>query len=1326
MLLAGSEALGASPPAADAEAPAPRGPPPAIGTTATTAPPAPSVSSRPAVPADAPESLFHPRRVLVKVEAGIALDQLEDFHRVQGARVLRTFPAIGNLQVVEVESEASVGAVVRAYLESGLVAYAEPDFYVILYQAPPRIVPDDPRFGDQWALDHASRKDINAPEAWAIRSSAEDVVVAVVDTGVKLTHEDLAANLWTNPGEIPNNGQDDDQNGYVDDIHGINAEDGSGNPEDASGHGTHVAGIIGACGNNGLGVAGVAWQVRLMPLAFTAAPEVPGTVSRVVACLDYARAQGAHLVNASWGIPCRSQALYDALEQLRAAGIILVAAVGNDAWDTDQSLDFPSVYELDNIVSVAAGNYEGKLAYFSSYGGGLVDLVAPGWDILSTYISPSGPQTNYTNLTGTSMAAPHVSGALALARQALPAESARAAIYRLLAGVDTDAALVGKCLTAGRLNLQRLIEGTRPLAPANDNFESAVVLIGTHPTAFGVSLYATKQPGEPNHAGDAGGASVWWSWTAPGSGPVEITTGRSITASGGAFDTLLAVYTGSSLGSLTLVVQDDNGGLTAEGAGSSRAFFTASAGTTYRIAVDGRGGAQGFVRLNLALAPRNDSFATSTRLTGEFIACETSNLGASKQSGEAAHGGNAGGRSLWWSWTAPTGGTVSLTTAGSNFDTLLAVYTGSWPPALLAGNDDETDARLRDDYGGKTSGLTFTAQAGQTYHFAVDGKGGAAGRIVLAGGFAGSLVAEVMASGSSGKAITEAGHATGNRDAANAFLYANGQITIISSPGRSLTAYDLNEADVVVGQADQPTGTAAFRWWPGLNDVEILPGNGEAAARDINGPGIVAGNLSELCGQVRLPKAAYWVGTTPYALPSDGFKSAVESVGDDSLMVGWTYPLTGCSPGPMSATLWRLNGESWERIDLGVLGGVPKSKALSVGQGGTIAGMAWSINASSLRMAAAVWADWRMRSLGAHGASSTVAHGINSRDQIVGRMDRWVDDVRGSRAFLWENGVFLDLARLFVGTPPFSFPGAWWFREAQDINGRGQVVGTIEYYDPGPPPGWKSTAFLLTPPLVVTLGGAEFAAGVFQFTVRGAPGSVCTVETRETMETGQWTVLGNVTLGQTGSGTFQDTNSGLFATRFYRVRAGNELSRNAVGFFVREPPVGYSMVANPFGCRDNRVPALFPGAPEGLTVYKYDNATGAYRINAYEFGAWSDELMTLDPGEGIILRLLAGTGYTIRFAGEVMQNAPRREVLASWQVYGTVVPFVGALDQRLEFPIEHGDAVYRMRSDGSLTYDVYTYHNGTWNPAPPVMALGEAFWVNRSAAGIWRQNYAVW
>jgi subtilisin family serine protease len=336
--------------------------------------------------------------------------------------------------------------------------YLEPNSVLQLQST----APNDPYLSYDYGLDNPGTvpfdtrqsladADIDAPEAWDVTTGSRDVVVAIVDSGVDYTHPDLAANLWHNPGETPGDGIDNDHDGYVDDVYGINSITGSGDPMDENGHGTHVAGTIGAVGNNGVGVSGVNWNVQIMALKFLAA-DGSGATADAIKCLNYATAMRQRGVNVkltsnSWGGGGYEQALRDAIARTASAGMLFVAAAGNDGSDNDATGSYPASYDVPNVVSVAATDRFDALADFSNYGAATVDLAAPGVDIVST-LKGGG----YGFMSGTSMATPHVSGVAALAWSADEGATYQEIKAALLAGVDKLPALDGVVATGGRLN----------------------------------------------------------------------------------------------------------------------------------------------------------------------------------------------------------------------------------------------------------------------------------------------------------------------------------------------------------------------------------------------------------------------------------------------------------------------------------------------------------------------------------------------------------------------------------------------------------------------------------------------------------------------------------------------------------------------------------------------------------------------------------------------------------------------------------------------------------------------------------------------------------
>lgn len=338
--------------------------------------------------------------------------------------------------------------VCKRLIAQHLAKYCEPNFKVQASE-----LPNDPQFGSLWGL--SAVNGIRASSAWDVSKGSSDVVVAVIDTGLDYRHPDLAANVWTNSKEIPDNGIDDDGDGVVDDVHGYNAASGSGDPFDDNSHGTHVSGTIGALGNNSVGVVGINWHVRIMPIKFLDS-NGSGSIASAIQAIDYMitmkqRGVNIKVANNSWGGPGYSQALFDAIQRANDAGIVFVAAAGNEANDNDASPAYPASYELPNVVSVAAVDENGNLASFSNYGASTVDIGAPGVHILSTV-----PNGQYASYSGTSMATPHVTGALALLQSVSPELSSAELIQRLYDSASPSTSLrsvtrTGRMLNAGRL-----------------------------------------------------------------------------------------------------------------------------------------------------------------------------------------------------------------------------------------------------------------------------------------------------------------------------------------------------------------------------------------------------------------------------------------------------------------------------------------------------------------------------------------------------------------------------------------------------------------------------------------------------------------------------------------------------------------------------------------------------------------------------------------------------------------------------------------------------------------------------------------------------------
>lgn len=380
--------------------------------------------------------------------------------------------------------------------QSDLVEYVEPNY---IYRA--NKAPNDPRYFELWGMNNNSKPgiDIGAEAAWDITTGHRDVVVAVIDTGINYNHPDLQANMWTNDAELNGvAGVDDDGNGVVDDIYGYNAINDSGDPLDDHGHGSHCAGTIGARGDDSIGVAGVAWNVRLMGVKFLSASG-SGTLADAVKAIDYATRMGAKVLSNSWGGGGFSQTLMDAIERSNAAGSLFVAAAGNESNNNDANPTYPATYDVQNVVSVAAINNQGNLASFSNYGKSKVHVAAPGVGILSS-INTDG----YDSWDGTSMAAPHVSGIAALLLSENPTMTGVELKERIVSTARPFASLRGKVKT-GIANAHAALTNDVPPPDPNDpaNWSTMPLSISSeHPykNSINKEVYKVSVPGAKEFA----------------------------------------------------------------------------------------------------------------------------------------------------------------------------------------------------------------------------------------------------------------------------------------------------------------------------------------------------------------------------------------------------------------------------------------------------------------------------------------------------------------------------------------------------------------------------------------------------------------------------------------------------------------------------------------------------------------------------------------------------------------------------------------------------------------------------------------------------------
>jgi large repetitive protein len=416
---------------------------------------------------DNDRELYADDHIVVKLKAGSESGDAAD---LMAAEIVRA-PGVkaealntrrrDNIQLIHLNRTLSVEEAVSRAKEDPRVEYAEPDYFVYATDT----VPNDSFFttGKLWGLSTSScffcdpsqpAPSIDATQAWDITRGDDGIVAVVLDTGVDLQHEDLAANAWVNPnpGILP---------GFVNDINGWNFYDGNNQTFTSSSddfHGTHVAGSIGAVGNNGIGVAGVAWNVKIMSLKFLGGPQGKGSTSNAVKGINYAidmRSHGVNVrvINASWGGGSNSQALRQAIAAANEAGILFVCAAGNGGTNIDDNPDYPASYSIDlpNAISVAAIDANGSLASFSNTGHSSVSLAAPGVFIYSTLPhSEFAPNGTYGQLSGTSMSTPYVSGIAVLLWSHEPSLTPKQVKQRIIDTSEPLQSLVSKTVRSGR------------------------------------------------------------------------------------------------------------------------------------------------------------------------------------------------------------------------------------------------------------------------------------------------------------------------------------------------------------------------------------------------------------------------------------------------------------------------------------------------------------------------------------------------------------------------------------------------------------------------------------------------------------------------------------------------------------------------------------------------------------------------------------------------------------------------------------------------------------------------------------------------------------
>lgn len=370
---------------------------------------------------------------------------LREYH----VSAMKLTPISGDLYSLQIKGSAEEKSKILAQLAAeSEVDYVEPDYPIDpIPQTPTAIMPDDPYFSKQWF--HST---LNSLAAWSVDEGSDEVIAAVVDTGVDYTHPDLADNMWINKDEIPNNGKDDDGNGYIDDVYGWNFAANNNDPRSSSKspHGSHVAGLIGARGNNHVGVVGVAPKVKLMALKFMD-DSGAGVTSNAVRAIDYAIHKKVFLINNSWGSNRFSRTLSDAIGRAAKAGILFFAAAGNGnkgiGYNIDTTPWYPASYTQWNVFSVAATTIGDRLTDFSNFSKNKVDVAAPGYAIYSTVSGAS-----YQMMSGTSMATPIVAGLAVLVKAANPDLDPAQILNIIRESSDKLPALQDKVRAGGRVD----------------------------------------------------------------------------------------------------------------------------------------------------------------------------------------------------------------------------------------------------------------------------------------------------------------------------------------------------------------------------------------------------------------------------------------------------------------------------------------------------------------------------------------------------------------------------------------------------------------------------------------------------------------------------------------------------------------------------------------------------------------------------------------------------------------------------------------------------------------------------------------------------------
>ena len=636
--------------------------------------------------------------------------------------------------IVEVRDYALFSARVRTDDNVRYLSYDDPAYASI------SLVPNDARYGD---AGHYGSKKIGAEQAWDVTTGSTSVKVAMIDSGLYAAHEE-----WSGQSRV---------------LAGWDFHNGDATPNDESGcswHGTHTTGTAGATINNARGIAGIS-QHTILPIKALGSSffGCTGSQSGLANALKYAADQGAHVSSNSWGGGGVDATLNDAIQYAHDRGVIHVAAAGNSGPCTN-CVSEPWKSKA-SIVTIVASTTSGDGQSSFSSEGAEIDVSAPGSGILSLCGSST---TCYQNLDGTSMATPHVAGVAALLKARNPSWTFSQVDSQLKnTAVDLGGTGFDHDFGYGRISAAAALGGGTPPpaacgdgvdndgdgltdypndpgcssstdtdetnaatgcsgGPANNCFASPTSVAASGQTLSQSTTGATTESGEPSPcAGIAN--TVWFTWTPSVSGTATFDT------VGSAYDTALAVYTGTSLTGLTNLGCNDDISSTDQ---DSRLSLSVTAGTNYRIQVGGYQGATGSLTFRVTAptstscsGPANNCFSTATGISSRPYSNSQSTSGATLESGEPRPCGSIGA-TVWYTWTPTTSGTYTVDTSGSSYDTVLAIYTGSSLTGLTSRgcNDDISTSDL-------DSRLTLSFTAGTTYRIQAGGYNGATGTLVL-------------------------------------------------------------------------------------------------------------------------------------------------------------------------------------------------------------------------------------------------------------------------------------------------------------------------------------------------------------------------------------------------------------------------------------------------------------------------------------------------------------------------------------------------------------------------------------------------------------------